>query len=228
MSHDRMQRQRFELKYVLDEVTALRIRKFAGSRLELDEAGVDNSTLSYRVNSIYLDSPHLLTFWDWVNSNRNRFKLRMRFYDPAEDKPVFLEIKRRVASCIVKERCAIRKCAAPFILAGQFPPDKWIFSREVKHRVALEHFIEIVSRICAHPQALVTYLREAYVDPQNEGVRVTLDREVRIAPRDNLDFSLDLSRWVEPFGNQVILELKFNNRFPNWFHWHPTEGRFRV
>lgn len=62
MSRDRMQRQRFELKYVLDKATALRIRDFAGSRLDLDEAGVNNSTLSYRVNSIYLDSPHLLTF----------------------------------------------------------------------------------------------------------------------------------------------------------------------
>jgi hypothetical protein len=44
-----------------------------------------------------------------------------------------------------------------------------------------------------------------------------MDREVRIAPCTKLDFSLNLNEYVQPFGDRVILELKFNNRFPNWF-----------
>lgn len=218
MAQDRMQRQRFELKYVLEESTALAVRDFAGTYLDVDEAGLDKPNHSYRVNSIYLDSDNLYTLWDWVNSNRNRFKLRMRFYDSNPDTPVFCEIKRRVNGCILKERCGVRKSAAALVLAGQFPLDEALFSREAKHRVALENFISLVSVIQAKPKALVTYLREAYVDPENDGLRLTMDREVRIGPRETVDFSLRMPRYVQPFGQRVILELKFNNRFPKWFN----------
>ena len=218
MAKDRMQRQRFELKYLLDEPTALAVRDFAGGYMDLDEAGLDKPNLSYRVNSIYLDSDPLYTLWDWVNSNRNRFKLRMRFYDPNPDTPVFCEIKRRVNGCILKERCGVRKSAAELVLAGQFPPDEALFSREAKHRVALENFISLVSVLGAKPKALVTYLREAYIDPENDGLRLTMDREVRIGPRETLDFSLRMPRYVQPFGQRIILALKFNNRFPKWFN----------
>src|SRR5512146_1969188 len=113
MIRDRMQRQRFELKYLLDESTALNQREYFQTYLEFDEASVGKPNFSYRVNSLYLDSDKLYTFWDWVNSNRNRFKLRMRFYDSRPETPVFLEIKRRVHGCILKQRCAIAKEAAP-------------------------------------------------------------------------------------------------------------------
>ena len=218
MAQDRMQRQRFELKYMLEEATALAVRDFVSAHLDLDEASLGKPNRSYRVNSIYFDSDPLYTFWDWVNSNRNRFKLRMRFYDSSPDTPVFLEIKRRVGSCILKERCAIRKSAAPLIAAGQFPPEEALFSREAKHQVALGHFIALVSILGAKPKALVTYLREAYVDPKNDDIRVTLDREVRITPRETVDFNLNMPTYVQPFGQRVILEIKFNNRFPNWLN----------
>lgn len=217
MSHDRMQRQRFEFKYVLEEATALEVRDYVNRHLDLDEAGVGKPNYAYPVNSIYLDSPSLLTFWDWVNADRNRFKLRMRYYDESPNTPVYLEIKRRVANCILKQRCALQKAAAPYVVAGQMPPEKLICSDGAKQRVALVNFVNLVARLNASPRALVTYLREAYIDPINEGVRVTLDREVRIAERTTPDFSLHMPEHVQPFGNKVILELKFNNRFPNWF-----------
>jgi hypothetical protein len=212
-----MQRERFELKYVIDEATALRIRDFVKTYLEPDEAGVGNPNHSYRVNSLYLDSDQLYTFWDWVNANRNRFKLRMRFYDSNPDAPVFLEIKRRVSGCILKQRCGIRKHAAPVVLAGQFPDLKDVVSRDAKGFAALERFVSLICQLEAKPQALVTYLREAYIDPKNDGVRVTLDREVRISPRNRCDFSLHMDQYTQPFQDTVILELKFNNRFPVWF-----------
>jgi hypothetical protein len=40
---------------------------------------------------------------------------------------------------------------------------------------------------------------------------------VRIAPRTTADFSLDFDDYEQPFGDKVILELKFTNRFPDWF-----------
>jgi hypothetical protein len=46
---------------------------------------------------------------------------------------------------------------------------------------------------------------------------VTLDRKVRIGPRHEADWSETMESFVQPFGDEVILELKFNNRFPDWF-----------
>jgi SPX domain protein involved in polyphosphate accumulation len=213
-----MQRQRFELKYVLNEFTALRIREFVQSYLNLDESGLGQPDFAYRVNSIYLDSDALDTFWDWVNANRNRYKLRMRFYDSQPDTPVFMEIKRRIDGCILKQRCGIRKQAAALVLGGQLPEIDDIVTRDAKGKEALEEFIVLLARLQAKPKALVTYLREAYIDPQNEGVRVTLDREVQISPCSTCDFNLKVDRFTQPFGEKVILELKFNNRFPEWLH----------
>jgi hypothetical protein len=217
VTRDRMQRQRFELKYVLNESKALAVREFVRAHLELDEAGVGNPDSSYRVNSLYLDSHDLYTFRDWVNANRNRFKLRLRFYDAIPDTPVFLEIKRRVDHCILKQRCGLRKSAVPIVLDGQFPPDEAIMTRDAKGYVALESFITKIIHLHARPKALVTYLREAYVGAANNSVRVTMDRQVRIAPRATADFSLDLDRFVQPWEDRVILELKFTDRHPDWF-----------
>lgn len=212
-----MQTQRFELKYVLNETTAQAVRSYASVYLDLDESGVGKPDYAYGVHSIYLDSQENTTFWQWVNADRNRFKLRMRFYDESPNTPVFLEIKRRVSGCILKQRCAVRKNAGEFIISGIVPPSELIVSDSPKQRVALERFVQMVTELRAVPKALVSYNREAYVDPENDGVRVTMDRRVRIGPRSRIDYSLDMDEFVQPFGNNVILELKFNNRFPGWF-----------
>ena len=217
MPQDRMQLQRFEFKYLVDETTAHDLRAFVSVHLPFDEASVGRPNYSYRVNSIYLDSEKLYTFWDWVNANRNRFKLRMRFYDASPDTPVFLEIKRRVCGCILKQRCGIRKNAVSEVLAGQVPAPHEIVSQEPKQLVALETFVSMTNLLQAQPKALVTYLREAYVDPENGNVRVTLDRQVRIALCQSVGYDLDLRPYVQPFGDRIILELKFTNRFPDWF-----------
>ena len=61
---DRMQLQRWELKYVVPEATALRIRDYVSSYLELDEFGMSQPDLSYSVHSLYLDSADLRIYAD--------------------------------------------------------------------------------------------------------------------------------------------------------------------
>jgi len=216
MSADRLQQQRLELKYVVDEATAQDVRGFAEQYLDLDEFGIGKPFCAYPVNSLYLDSGDLKTFHQWVNADSNRFKLRLRFYDAHPDTPVFLEVKRRHKDCILKERCRVKKGAVGFVLAGQFPPLDLVDTREPKHLAALQNFIGAAQRLQANPRVLVTYLREAYLDLNNNAVRVTLDRLVRVAPRSTVDFSLQMEEFVQPFGNQVIVEIKFTDRFPEW------------
>jgi hypothetical protein len=211
-----MQRQRFELKYMLDEPTAQAIRDVITTRLELDENGVGKPNYSYPVHSLYLDSPDLYTFWTTINGDKNRFKLRIRFYNDQPNTPVFFEIKRRVNSCILKQRGGVKKEAVARLLQGHFPMSSDMLSQDPKSLVAVQRFLDLTARIQAVPQAHVCYLREAYVDPVSDNVRVTFDRDVYTEPRSTPTFGVEMNQPSRPFGNRVILELKFTDRFPEW------------
>ena len=216
MPHDRMQRQRFEQKYILDENRARAIREELLAHLELDENGVGKPDCSYPVHSLYLDSGLLETFWATINGDKNRYKLRLRFYDDQPDSPVFFEIKRRVNNCILKQRAGVRKAAVPWLLAGQLPDPRDLLGDHRKSLLAIQNFQQLLERIHARPMAHVAYLREAYADSVSNSVRVTLDRAVRTETRASVTFGTQMGHPAGPFGDRVILELKFTDRFPEW------------
>jgi len=101
MSIDRAQRQRREIKYMIREEQALAVRSYLNSYLEADEFAVGKPDNSYSVHSVYLDSNRLATYHSANNGERNRFKLRIRYYDENPWSPVFFEIKRRINEGIV-------------------------------------------------------------------------------------------------------------------------------
>src|SRR6266511_4088569 len=149
MAQDRMQQQRFEQKYMLTEETAIRVREFVQCYLELDENGVGKPNCSYPVHSLYLDSDTLETYWATVNGQKNRFKLRLRFYNDDVNTPVFFEIKRRMNNCILKQRGGVKKSAVGWLLAGQLPEPAYLLSKDPKQLVALQHFCDLMQRLHA-------------------------------------------------------------------------------
>ncbi len=100
MGTDNLQSQRFEFKYIIREPVALAIRDFVRSYLVIDEYGATLPNLSYPVHSLYLDSPDLKLYHSTINGDKNRFKLRLRFYEDRPKAPVYFEIKRRVNNTI--------------------------------------------------------------------------------------------------------------------------------
>jgi hypothetical protein len=137
---DNLQHQRFELKYLIHEKTARAVRDFIGSYLVLDPFGVGQPDLSYPVHSLYLDSDDLTIYWETINGNKNRYKLRVRYYDDQPGSPVFFEIKRRMNNAILKERGAVRRDAAGAMLAGQLPDWSQIMSDEPHQRMRSNNF----------------------------------------------------------------------------------------
>src|SRR2546428_4033848 len=121
MGKDKLQASRFEQKYIINDETALQVREFVRQYLELDENGVGKPNYSYPVHSLYLDSDDLKLYWRTINGDKNRFKLRLRFYNDNADTPVFFEIKRRMNNCILKQRGGVRREAVSSLLDGQFP-----------------------------------------------------------------------------------------------------------
>lgn len=217
MSQDhRLQRQRFELKYFVKEGVTARIRDFVQSYLELDDYAADSPDLTYQVHSLYLDSDDLKTHQASVNGVKNRFKLRLRYYDERPTTPVFFEIKARVDNCILKQRCGVRRTAVARLLAGQLPEPDQLMSTEPRHLAALQEFHALQQRLGARPKAHVCYSREAWVSHHDNSVRVTFDRAVHIEPCFDGRARIAHPQSTLVFGAPVILEIKFTTRFPNW------------
>ncbi len=218
MASERLQHQRYELKYHVAEAKALRIRDFVQSHLEVDEYSALQTGLSYPTLSLYLDSDSLDTHWHTINGNRNRFKLRLRYYDDRPDTPVFFEIKRRDNDVILKDRGGVRKGAVRWLLAGQMPERKHLLNpNDPSAFVAVQRFCHLMLQLNARPKMHVAYLREAYENSRDNNIRVTLDRQVESQPNAAPRLIAKGSRPHIVFGKTVILELKFTARYPKWF-----------
>ena len=218
MADDKMQLQRWELKYVIPEETALAVREFVRPYLILDEYGVGQPNLSYPIHNLYLDSDELAIYWGTINGDKNRYKLRIRFYEDNPKAPIFFEIKRRMNDAILKQRGGVKRSAVASVLAGQLPAPDELVSGDVRQLVAIHRFIELMMCDRAAATAHVFYEREAWISPTDNSVRVTLDRNVQISPEFVTRFTAQMDDAIHVFTPLVVLELKFTGRFPAWFN----------
>ncbi|MCC6233661.1 MAG: polyphosphate polymerase domain-containing protein [Verrucomicrobiales bacterium] len=217
MSQDRMQLQRLELKYQISEAVAVAIRDFISSYLEVDEFGATRPNFSYPVHSLYLDSPGLATYRHTINGNKNRYKLRIRFYENRPGAPVYFEIKRRMNNAILKQRGAVKREAVDRVLAGQLPEPHEMASPDPRHLAGIQRFVQLLTELHARPVAHVAYQREAWMSPRDNSVRVTMDRDVLLEPDPTSRLLAEMTHPVRVFDDRVILELKFTGRFPDWW-----------
>lgn len=207
---------RYELKYLIPERVALQVRQFVQQYLEVDEYGAGLPNYSYPVHSIYFDSDDWEIYWRTINGDKNRYKLRLRYYSEDPRTPVFVEIKRRMKDIILKERGRIEHADVPLLAAGHFPPDR-SGRRPAEEVHAIHRFLELMADVNAKPKMHVAYEREAYVNNHNNEVRVTMDRAVRGATRFDGKVT---TKMEDPFvctKEVVILELKFTGRYPFWY-----------
>jgi hypothetical protein len=215
MAADKAQLQRFEMKYLISEEKALAIRRFLRTYLKPDDFAANLPNCSYPVHTLYLDSPDLATYQAVQFGERNRFKLRIRYYDESPDSPVFFEIKRRVNDCIVKHRAKVRRDAVESLLSGRPPQMGCLIKPDAKQLIALQEFCRLMHKLQASPRSHVAYMREAWMSPFNNSIRMTFDREVQCQPEFNPNLTTDLSNAVTAF-EQVVLEMKFIDRLPVW------------
>jgi hypothetical protein len=216
MREDRLQKQRFELKYRVSEATARSVREFLRGYLVPDEFAAGQPDFSYPVHSLYLDSEDLWLYRTTINGDKNRFKLRLRYYNEDPASPVFFEIKRRRDNSIFKQRAAVKHEAVQPILEGQWPDYSHLLQPDAKTLVQLQEFARLMHRVHATPRSRVSYRREAWMSPVDNSARVTLDRAVKCAPEFAGRISTSAAGAVQVFEQDVILELKFTDRMPAW------------
>lgn len=216
--NDQLQASRREMKYIISEVAAQAIREMVVAHIDPDTYTTKAGRQGYYLTSLYVDSAPLSLYRQTRRGEKNRFKLRIRFYDHAPDAPAYLEIKRRQTEAILKERAAITKQAANRLLAGIWPSPDDLIEPSPKSIHALDTFCELTEKLNAHGVVFVGYRREAYMTPNSNRVRVTFDRELT-AYRFEQCQGLRVNHEGYPVDmNGVILEFKFTDRFPGWMH----------
>lgn len=207
---------RYERKYLITGPKAAVVRQFVSAYMIPDPYMDASKPWGYQVHSLYLDAPHLALYRQTVDGLKNRYKLRIRFYDQFPSSPAFLEIKRRVSITIYKQRATVTKGAAESLLCGGNLDTRDLLSPSDDSARALIDFCRYHARLGARGSAFVSYLREAYVLPHAEGARVTFDRHIE-SHAYHPSRGLSLPEQGEVIShNYVVLELKYIGRAPGW------------
>jgi SPX domain protein involved in polyphosphate accumulation len=211
-----MQTNRREFKYIIDEPTAVAIRQFIKRYLVPDEYARPELQGAYWIHSLYLDNHQLSLANATLNGLKNRFKLRVRFYDETPTHPVFFEIKSRVNDVILKERAAVHRACVPRLLKSGWPERSDLVKYDAKNFTSLQRFCSLRTKLGASGQTIVSYQREAYVAEEDDNVRLTFDRSLLASPfRGELRVQ-PLDFHFQPQIDGVVLEMKFTDRYPHW------------
>jgi hypothetical protein len=175
---------------------------------------------SYPTHSVYLDAPGLPMYRASCDGHRNRYKLRARYYDDKPDGVVFLEVKRRLHDTIVKERARVHRPAAIEIMRGRQPVSSDLVKpNDVKQLESLRRFAELRDdNGVSTPRIIVSYQREAWVKEGESQTRLTFDRQLRGARYAGKLVAATGPICPLPLPRaEVVLEMKFVDRFPGWF-----------
>lgn len=204
---------RYEFKYLLRPEVADAVRERAAIWLDRDAMAGDDG--AYQVTSLYLDSTEWMLARQTLEGVRERFKLRLRFYGD-EPSRVFAEVKQRVGKSIAKWRAIVDTKTAEK-LAHNEPVPEGVFSDDAAYGAAAgERFRQFVDMVDARPRLWVRYRREAFTSPWGDGSRLTFDHKLQVQEPVGHAFMPGPNwSWV-PLPRPVILELKFNDAYPEW------------
>ena len=189
-----------EVKFLVDPITAHRIRDWARLRLSPDPYAGGDSRDEYHTTSLYFDTQDLDVFHR--RGSFGRAKYRVRRYGHAQ--VVFLERKLRTPALLAKWRTSIALDDLPRL---NDPSDVEWAGRWFQNRLAARRLA---------PACQVSYERTARVGTSEHGpIRLTLDRNVRVVPSTALEFRAARSHSALEY--RLILELKFRGALPAVF-----------
>lgn len=190
---------KFSINQADDYIVASRLRKLFQHDAFANEAG------SYRVSSLYFDTPNDKALRQKLDGVSEREKFRIRYYN---DDLSFIRLEKKIkkAKMNAKFNTQISKEQVEKILRGEI--DFLLYSEDAL-------MIELYSKMrgqLLQPTSIVTYEREAFqYIPGN--VRITIDRNVRttLHPKHFLNVNavhMDVERGFN------IFEVKYDEFLP--------------
>lgn len=191
---------RSELKYWISYRDSLLLQAELNKLLMTDDYSQDGF---YRVKSLYFDSINQIDFTEKLDGVESRKKIRLRIYD--EDAPTAkLECKQKTGALQHKESLLITRAEAMQYMEGDY---SGLLERPEETAWRLYSDMTLGGY---RPAVIIEYDRCAYLYGEYN-TRITIDRNVRSS-----ELCLDLFEreipWIPTIDNQVILEVKFNEK----------------
>ncbi len=215
MFKDNFSRYEFKFPMTYGDVDQLvdDLRPFVAPDEHVDENGL------YTISSLYMDNPQLQCYYETINGDAIRQKVRLRVYGEKNgpDAPSFLEIKGKVSGLVVKRRVRmvlsdamafVKDCTAygyDFDISKYKSTNPQIL-KELQ-RVIVSNRLDFVN--------VVSYERLPFFCVQDPDLRITFDFDIRTRGDE-----LDLTKGTR--GNRTcpegvsILEVKTSKAIPFW------------
>lgn len=191
---------RSELKYWISYRDSLLLQAELNELLMPDTYSQDGF---YRVKSLYFDSINQIDFVEKLDGSESRKKIRMRIYDE-DTKTVKLECKQKTGALQHKTSLLISRAEALRYMEGDYSG-----LLERPEETAWRLYSDMTLG-CYRPVVMIEYDRCAYLYGEYN-TRITIDRHVRSS-----ELCLDLFErempWIHTIDDQVILEVKFNEK----------------
>ncbi len=207
--------ERREIKYLLTTAQKEAFMRIIEGYLRPDENG---NSGSYRLMSLYFDSPNKDFYRaKWFNLP-SRKKVRIRKYHNPEEKAsgveeqVFIEIKEHTPTINYKRRILLPVGHAFSILNGSVIEQ----SLAPEDQAILDEIGGLVKEFQLQPTAVVSYHRQAYkVKKEDWGVRITFDQNIRFRTDElSLERGDQDKRLIDE--GMEIMEIKVKGPLPSW------------
>ena len=163
---------------------------------------------SYLVRSLYFDTPDDKDFFDKLNEQNLRHKIRLRIYSP-HDLHVKLELKQKENTSQKKQSVLISRSDATALIDGDYS----VLLRYQQPLAAQLYAIMVGEAY--RPRSIVEYRRRAFIANGNN-IRITFDSCIT-ANEINFDLlSPTLPLYPVIGHHKTILEIKYNHFMPGY------------
>jgi len=199
---------RHELKYFINEGEAYLLEQKLHATMDRDPHAHRRN--GYFIRSLYFDNYLDSAVRDKINGVEDRKKYRIRIYNLKDDN-IRLECKQKSDNYIFKRSIRLDRKTCDAITSGNPTP-----LRAIAHPLAQEVYIAMRTEQL-HPVVLVDYVRQAFTAPHQD-IRITFDKDLRSGylATDLFDPETPTVPTKGPYD--MILEVKFNEYLPAYYH----------
>jgi len=206
---------RYELKYLIHTSEIAPIAEDVLHQMSPDSHGDANG--AYVISNLYYDSTALHLLRSKIVGNSYRRKLRVRTYGAPDGGPpsmAMAEIKQRLGRTTQKRRVLVPLDEALQLCEAQ-SSRTW---DDAADQAVADEISGLVLALGLRPACTISYRRRAFVGSRFEpGLRVTIDTDLWGAP-PRLDFYTQRPMTFLMPRDWAILEIKVDNRVPNWIN----------
>lgn len=187
---------RHEYKFAISYEEMLSLRKKLNSLLD-----IDRDYNGYMIRSLYFDSVEDNDYYDKLNGEMIRKKIRLRIYDPNSDL-VKLELKAKYDYHQLKESLIISREDAIELIKGNYS-----VLLNYQEDLAKRIYIMLMSGYYK-PKTIIEYNRIAYMGKTT--TRITFDYEIR-SSTNVFDFFNENINYIDIIDKKdIVLEVKFD------------------